>query len=159
MDEHQKLKSTDVQEREAAAEALSRMGPDAAHAAIGLVHACADVELVQRWAVAALEELGPPPTDSIGELTKLASSSDSLAAFWAITLLGRAGNVAKSSQGELAIILTESKVTSVRERAAWALGKIHATSPEAIAALKTAENSTDSRLSRLARLALREPQG
>ena len=57
-----------------------------------LVKACTDDESVQQWAVAALEELGPPPTESIGELTKLASSSDPLVAFWAITLLGRAGN-------------------------------------------------------------------
>jgi hypothetical protein len=45
------------------------------------------------------------------------------------------------------------------ERAAWALGKIHATSPDAVAALMTAERATDPRLSRLARLARREPQG
>ncbi len=118
MDEKQRLKSSDVREREAAAEALSQMGPDAAYAAVGLVGACADEESVQQWAVAALEELGPPPAESLGELTKLASSSDPLTAFWAITLLGRAGSIAKPSQDELAIILKDSKVESVRECAA-----------------------------------------
>jgi HEAT repeat protein len=156
MDERQKLQSEDLGEREAAAESLSQMGADAAAAAVELVMACADQESVQQWAVAALEELGPPPTDSIPQLTKLVSSNDPLTAYWAITLLGRAEDSATTCQDELATALNDSATPNVRERAAWALGKIHATSPIATAALEKAVNSDQPRLARLAKTALEQ---
>ena len=158
MDEQEKLHSADVLQREAAAESLSQMGQDAAPAAVELVNACADQETVRQWAVAALEDLGPPPIDSIQDLTKLVSSSDALAAYWAITLLGRAEEAATACQDELSAALNDSSAPSVRERAAWALGKIRASSPAATATLENAANSDQPRLARLAKNALGRPQ-
>ncbi len=156
--EQQRLQSPDVQQRAAAAEALSRMGPDAAFAAVELVNACAEEETVREWAVAALEELGPPTPEVLERLVALASSSDSLVAYWAITLLGRAGSAARFSQDELAAVLTTSTVISLRERAVWSLGKVDATSEVAIRALKNAADSSEARLSRLAKVALKQTQ-
>ncbi len=156
MDEQQRLQSPDVQQRAAATEALSRMGPDAAFAAVELVNACADEEIVREGAVAALEELGPPTPEVLPRLVPLVSSSDSLVAYWAITLLGRAGSAARFSQDELASLLTTSTVISLRERAAWALSKVDATSEVAILALENAAASSELRLSRLAKVALKQ---
>ena len=72
MDERAQLKSDDPKQRIVAAEALSRMGPDAAPAAVELVIACADHESVRDYAVAALEELGAPPPELVPPLPDLA---------------------------------------------------------------------------------------
>ena len=155
MNEQQKqLLSKDTQERAAAAEALSLMGPDAAFASVELVKACADEEAVSQWSVSALEELGPPPNESLSELATLASSDHPLVAYWAITLLGRSGDAALSSQDVLAAIVRRSSDMSVRQRAAWALGEMNTVSDAAIAALEEAAQSTDARLARLATASL-----
>ena len=154
MNELQRLQSQDIQEREAAAEALSLMGPDAAFAAVDLVKACADDESVSQWSVSALEELGPPPAESLSELTTLAAADHPLVAYWAITLLGRSGDAAHSSQEALAAILRSSADMSVRQRAAWALGEMNAASDAAIASLEEAAKSSDARLARLANASL-----
>lgn len=156
MDERQRLQSPDIQQRTAAAEALCQMGPDAAFAAVELVSACADDDTVRDAAVAALEELGPPTPEVLPSLVTLVSSSDPLVAYWAITLLGRAGVAAKFSQDELASVLTTSSVISLRERAAWSLSKIDASSESAIQALEYAAGSSEARLSRLAKAALKQ---
>ena len=88
MNEQQRLHSQDVQERAAAAEAFSLMGPEASFAATDLVQACGDDQMVAQWAVSALEELGPPPKESLADLSELARSGDSEVAYWAVTLLG-----------------------------------------------------------------------
>jgi HEAT repeat protein len=154
MDERERLRSDDVQERAAAAEALSLIGTDAAIASVELVKACADDESVSQWSVSALEELGPPPAEAIPELAALASAEHSLVAYWAITLLGRSGDAAQSSQEKLAAILRTSADMSVRQRAAWALGEIHAVSDAAITALQEAAESSDARLARMANASL-----
>ena len=71
----------------AAAEALARKGKDAQPAAAALVAAIrtADAPTLE-WCAAALEELGPPPTTQIDDLTKLAGDNSLDAAYWAITL-------------------------------------------------------------------------
>ena len=158
MDETEQLQSPDVQQRAAAAEALSLMGPDAGAAAVELVNACADQEAVREWAVAALEELGPPAAESLERLTALVHADNPLVAYWAITLLGRSESAARSSQDDLAAVLTTSTTINVRERAAWALGKIDANSPTATAALKEAASSSEARLSRIAKAALEQTQ-
>ena len=157
MNESQRLQSEDLQERTAAAEALSLMGPDAAFASVELVKACADEDAVKEWSVAALEELGPPPVESLEELATLASAKDSLVAYWAITLLGRSAEAAQSSQEQLANVLQASTEMSVRQRAAWALGEMRATSDGAITALEEAAKSSDPRLSRIAAASLEKP--
>ena len=154
MNEQQRLQSQDVQERAAAAEALSLMGPDAAFAAVNLVKACADDESVSQWAVSALEEMGPPPSGSLSELATLATSDQTLVAYWAITLLGRCGDAAQSSQETLAATLRTSTEMSVRQRAAWALGEMNAASATAIESLEEAAGSSDARLSRIANASL-----
>ena len=154
MDERQELQSPNIEQRIVAAEALSQMGPDAAFAAVELVNACADEETVRDWAVAALEELGPPPPESLEPLAALVSASDSLVAYWAITLLGRSGTTARFGEANLVAALTTSSEVSRRERAAWALGKIGADSAASMHALEQAAISSDARLSRLAKASL-----
>ncbi|TWU39212.1 HEAT repeat domain-containing protein [Novipirellula artificiosorum] len=155
------LKSLEQHQRAEAAEALAQMGPDAAPAAIELVEACADVEAIQTWSVAALEELGPPPPDQIHGIAELAGDANPLVAYWAITLLGRAEADAAAYQDVLIDAVRSCESIAVRQRAAWALGKIGAASKESIsenakAALKTATQSSDPRLARLAQTSLEQ---
>lgn len=157
MEELQQLQSDDPGVRAAAAESLAEMGPDAQPAATALVQACRDDECVQQWAVAALEQLGPPPENQIGALQALISSPDPVVAYWSITLLGRAGQASLACQDDLATALNEASDDSVRERAAWALGKIGATSAEAAKALTAAASpGQPPRLTRLATQSLEQ---
>lgn len=151
MDEQKDLRSPDLATRAAAAERLAQMGSDAAEAAVELLTACGDEAEVCEWAVAALEELGPPPVEMIDSIAKLASSNDPLTAYWALTLLGRSGSDANHCQDQVAATLTASADLSVQERAAWCLGKIGATSKSATAALAQASESANVRLARLAK--------
>lgn len=152
------LQSRDVAERAAAAESLCHAGQDAAPAILELVHASADDEAVSAWAVAALEELGPPPAELLEPLTNLASTSAAPAAYWAVTLLGRLGPAAIKSEQALAALLQDSQDAVVQERAAWALGAIGAKSAATIAALTRAAQSQTPRLARLAKASLEQVQ-
>ncbi len=127
-------------------------------AAVELVSACADDESVQRWAVAALEELGPPNLDALEPLSELVTSSNRLVAYWAVTLLGRLGPDAATSQDVLARVLSNSQDSAVQERVAWALGKIGSTTGGALTALQQATTSGNPRLVRLAQSALPSKQ-
>ncbi|MGI9469924.1 MAG: HEAT repeat domain-containing protein [Rubripirellula sp.] len=153
MEEQQKLHSSDLTERAEAAELLAQMGSDAVVAAVDLVQACGDEPEVRDWAVAALEELGPPLHSSLEPLQPLVSSQNPLVAYWAITLLGRAGHEAQACQDCIAKALS-SEDASVQERAAWALGKIGASSATSTEALKSAAESSNTRLSRIAAASL-----
>lgn len=118
------LRSGDPATRLDAAERICHMAEDAAPAAVDLVRACTDAdEQVREWVVAALEGLGAPPEASIPALAGLATSENPLAAYWAITLLGRAGQAAKSAVPAVTACL-QSKDEAVRRRAAWAIEKI-----------------------------------
>jgi HEAT repeat protein len=150
------LKSHDVSTRMAAAEHFSQAGEDAAFAALELVHACGDDESVNQFAIAALEDMGPPPADSKKALSAFLTSPESLVAYWAATLIGRLEETAKDCQADLAALLTSSADMAVRERAAWALGRVGADSESAIAALKEAARSGPARLQRLATAALEQ---
>ena len=149
-----RLESTNADERAAAAEKLCQTGESAATAAIPLVRACGDAdERVREWAVAALEDLGPPPADAIATLATLATRSVPLAAYWAVTLLGRAGQAAANTAGVLADCLASGD-TAVAQRAAWALGKLGPAAAVARERLHTAAQSADPRLASLASEAL-----
>lgn len=148
------LKSDDVATRAAAAEQLSQTGPDAADAAVELVEACGDDESVQQWAVAALEEMGPPSPEAASRLEPLVTDDHPLIGYWAATLLGRLGPAAADHQRGLAQGLQPSRDPAVRERSAWALGKIGVTDPEAIQALQAAAREDAPRLQKLANDAL-----
>ena len=149
------LGSPDPSVRSAAAQRLARYGEEAAPAAASLVRACADAEeQVREQAVAALEDLGPPPADAVGQLGDLVGHGDPLVAYWATTLLGRCGKAAASAVPALADCLASAADQAVRQRAAWALGKIGAPAISAREALKRAASGPDPRLSRLATEAL-----
>ncbi len=151
------LSSDDANAQAAAAEAIARLGTGAQPAAVALVEACGSADdAVREWCVAALEELGPPATAQIPRLTELARDARLDVAYWAITLLGRAGEAAAPAVPALADVLRDGEDTAVRERAAWALGKLGpaAADEAAVAALRDAAASDQPRLARLAKGAL-----
>ena len=150
------LHDSRVEVRAVAAEALCQLGQGASRAATELVKACADQEKVSHWAVAALEQLGPPPAETLAELEQLIGSRQELVAYWAVTLVGRLGTDAGSSAAALAAALTDSPHLCVNERAAWALGRVGDASPSVLAALQQASASKKPRLARLAARALED---
>lgn len=146
-----KLRSADADERAAAAEQLCHAGGAAAAAALDLVQACGDADdRVREWAVAALEDLGPPPAELTGQLIDLVADRDPLVAYWATTLLGRVGQDAATAVPALVKCLESAADLSVRQRAAWALGKIGPAATAARDALGRAAGDADPRLARLA---------
>lgn len=158
MDDQQRwrleLKNSDVEVRARAAENLCLAGSESVTAAVDLVAACGDVDDVQSWAAAALEDLGPPPMESVDSLEALINSPLPLVGYWAATLLGRLGQSASRSQVVLGNAVSDSPHLSIRERAAWALGKVGATEVSAVESLKRAAASDSPRLARLAARAL-----
>lgn len=143
-----------------AAEHLARAGDAAAPAAVPLVQACGDAdEQVREQAVAALEDLGTPPTTALTDLTTLARATDPLVAYWAITLLGRSGQDAAAAVTVLAGRLASADAPEVAQRAAWALGKFGPAAAPAADALRVAAGSADPRLARLAGEALAQVGG
>ena len=150
-----RLTDPDPAARLAAAEQLAQSGEAAAPAAALLVKACGDADdLVREQAVAALEELGPPPAAVIADLIPLVAATDPLSAYWAITLLGRSGQAAAAAVAALTEPLGAAAPPEVAQRAAWALGKIGPAAAAAANALRTAAASADPRLARLAGEAL-----
>jgi HEAT repeat protein len=154
------LSSSDASRQAAAAEALAHLGGDAQPAAAALVRACGNADsAVRDNSVAALEDLGPPPPGQIADLIQLSRDSSTDVAYWAITLLGRGGEQAVSSVPTLAQLLCSEADIAVRERAAWALGKIGPPAAAARPALRQAAASDSPRLSRLAKNALEALDG
>jgi len=150
-----RLTDPDPAARLAAAEQLARAGEEAAQGAVPLVKACGDAdEQVREQAVAALEELGPPPSAAIADLIPLVAATGPLTAYWAITLLGRSGQAAAAAVAALTERLGPPAPPEVAQRAAWALGKIGPAAAAAASALRTAAASADPRLARLAAEAL-----
>jgi len=149
------LSAADAATRADAAERLCRAGLDAVPAAVPLVKACGDADdQVREWAVAALEELGPPPPDAIAELTPLVGGGNPLVAYWATTLLGRSGHAAAAATTALAARLDSAGDPAVAERVAWALGRIGPGAAAARPALERAASASGPRLARLAQEAL-----
>jgi HEAT repeat protein len=149
------LVAGDADRRAEAAEALCRAGAAASAAVVPLVRACGDEDdRVREWAVAALEDIGPPPDGLSAQLAELVASTDALVAYWAATLLGRSGRNAASAVTALAGCLASSADVSVRQRAAWALGKVGPAARAARDALQKAAADADPRVARLAREAV-----
>jgi len=149
------LSSGDLAHQVAAAETLARLGTNAQPAAVALVEACGTSdESLRQWTSAALEDLGPPSPGQIAPLIKLARDPSTEVAYWAITLLGRAGDAAPSAVATLVEVLRNSSEITLRERSAWALGKMGSVAQPALPALREAAATTQPRLSRLARNAL-----
>ncbi len=151
------LEAPEEAARSEAAEKLTRLGPDAQAAAVPLVRACGDPsESVSEWAVAALEELGQPRSADVEALASLASDGNPDVAYWAVTLLGRLQQEAAPAVDALVAVLCEAAETSVRQRAAWALGKIGPPAATALEALRQAATAEDPRLARLAQRAIEQ---
>jgi len=84
------LNSDNRAHRVRAAEEFSRLGSEAAPAAVALVEACGDEsEEVREYVMAALEELGPPGREAIEPLVALLPHPTADTGYWAATLLGR----------------------------------------------------------------------
>ncbi len=154
------LSDADPAKRAQAAEELSRLGPQVAPVAVVLVQACGDEsEEVREYAVAALEEMGSPAIEDIEMLAALLSDSKADVGYWAATLLGRLEADAASVVPALATAVSGAGDGVVRQRAAWALGRIGPSAAPALDALKEAAASGDPRLARLAQQAIRQIGG
>ena len=145
------LVADDVTRRRAAAEALAG---NAASAILPLVEACGDAdEQVQESANAALEECGPPPLEVAPQLAALLPHPGPIG-YWAATLLGRLQADAADWASGLAEAVGNNRDASVRQRAAWALGRIGPPASAAVPALEAASHDADARLARLSAEAL-----
>jgi HEAT repeat protein len=149
------LEGTDTAQQTAAATELATLGHAAQPAAVALVRTIGipDEEVLEAC-TAALEDVGPPAPDQIKPLAELAGDCTSDVAYWAVTLLGRAGNAAAAAVPKLIQVLESDADLPVRERAAWALGEIGPAAQVAAPALRVAVDSGDARLARLAKQAL-----
>lgn len=154
----QQLASSDPTAARAAAEELMLLGEEAQPAAVALTKATGHADDETRaFAVSAVEELGQPATNDVDALVRLLTAEQSDTGYWAATLLGRLGEDAAEATAQLAAtVADEQRALAVRERAAWALGRIGASASAAVATLETAAGSGDSRLARLAGEALEE---
>jgi HEAT repeat protein len=149
------LEGTDTAQQTAAATELAALGHAAQGAAVALVRTIGiPHEEVLEACTAALEEVGPPAAEQIKPLAGLAGDCSSDVAYWAVTLLGRAGNVAAAAVPNLIHVVEGDADLPVRERAAWALGEIGPAAKAATPALRVAADSSDARLARLAKKAL-----
>lgn len=150
------LGAATAEERCRAAEELARLGEEGRAAAVALVRACGDAEEnVREAAVAALEGLGAPQADDVPKLGTLLAAPAPDVGYWAATLLGRLEADASAAAPELAAAVDQAE-QAVRERAAWALGKIGPPAKAAQAALQKASASDRPRLARLATEALQQ---
>ncbi len=149
------LEGADPAQQTDAATQLAALGPMAQPAAVALVRTiCIPHEELLEACTAALEDIGPPSAEQIGPLTQLASDCSSDVAYWSVTLLGRAGPAAAAAVPDLIRVLQSDADLPVRERVAWTLGEIGTAAKSAAPALTNAAQSTDARLSRLAKKSL-----
>ena len=148
------LQSSNATQRQTAAEKLSQLGTDAAPAAVVLVEACGRSDDTRESVVATLEELGPPPAADVAKLAELLRDPSLDVAYWAATLLGRLEGAAAPAVGNLAQALAGHAELAVRQRAAWALGKVGPMAAGARGPLEIAAASPNARLAALARTAL-----
>lgn len=147
-------------ERIVAAEALARLGEGARPAAVALVNALElEDDALRDWLVAALEGLGAPSVDDAPTLAALVQKPALDLAYWAVTLLGRLESQAAPAVPQLAEALASHPEPAVRERAAWALGKIGPAAHAARASLEAAAKGGNARLARLAGEALSQIGG
>jgi HEAT repeat protein len=152
------LNSADLAARQQAAEQLVQLGEEAQVAAVPLVEACGGEATLRDAAAAALESLGPPPDKDVEALARLLARPQLDVAYWAATLLGRLQDGAEPAVAALAEALNHHPELAVRERAAWALGKIGPAAAAAHEALQAAAASSQTRLAHLAKDALQTTQ-
>jgi HEAT repeat protein len=154
------LQSINVDQRIAAAEAISYLAEEARPIAVPLVCAVGDEnEEVREQVNSMLEELGPPDAADAEPLADLLDDQNQDVGYWAATLLGRLGSDAAKTVQQLANTLNSQAALQVRERAAWALGKIGPPAVSAVGVLRKAADSDDARLARLASASLDQISG
>lgn len=141
------LRRGSLDDRRAAAELCAQLGEEARAAAVPLVEACGDLEEVNQWAVAALEDLGPPAADDLAELTRLLQSPHELVVYWALTLIGRLGAQATPALPAIAELLVESSSRTVRQRAIWVLEQMGPAAHSAAPTLRAISAAKDPILS------------
>jgi HEAT repeat protein len=152
------LNSSGAAERRHAAEQLS-LDPDPA-AAVSLVRACGDVdEQVREWAIGALEQMGAPDVADAVALAELLAAEQGAVRYWSATLLGRLGEQAGAAVKPLIGAVDADADAAVRQRAAWALGRMGRVAAPAKESLTRAASSGDVRLARLAKEALQNLGG
>ncbi len=148
------------EERLASAEALARLGVEASPAAIAIVQALEfEDDGLRDWLVAALEDLGAPATADAPALAALITKPALDPAYWAATLLGRLESQAAPAVPQITEALDKHAESTVRERAAWALGKIGSAAAGARSSLEAAAKGGNPRLARLASEALSQIGG
>ena len=155
----QMLHAADSADRKRAAQSLASLGDQAQAAAVPLVRSCGDPdESVREWSVAALEKIAAPDPADVQSLISLVDAESQDVAFWAVTLLGRLDEAPAAGVEALARSLADSRHLAVRQRAAWALGRIGSPAAAAVADLESATGAADSRLARLARRSIKQIQ-
>ena len=149
------LASDDQAMRRQAAELLSQNVDVAVDVATALVqHVGDDDRVVAEYCVATLEELGPPPASQLDDLACLASAENTDVAYWAVTLIGRCGVAAVGQAQLLGELVASDAATNVRERAAWALGRIGPAASAALPQLESAARASPESLARAVAKAL-----
>ena len=123
----EQLTTDDLAAQIVAAETLAGLAEEAQPAIVALVEHCgSDDEDLCNWCTSALESVGPPSAEQIDQLIPLVSSANTNTAFWAATLLGRAGTLAEPATSALTQRSSDASMPEVQKRAAWALEKIRA---------------------------------
>ncbi len=123
--------------------------PDLAKTNLRTIFTCFDQgdESLLNWVTEALENCGAPMDEDVEWLSDELNSKNSDVAYWASTLLGRAGKAASASLKRLAsLVASDQSDANVRARAAWAIGRIGIETPESKASLELAAHSDSPRL-------------
>ena len=156
-----RLRSPDADTRLEAAEALCALGEQAREAALALIISAADSdERVREAAHGALEEISDPPAVLSSELATALGHENPASAYWAATLRGRMGPEAGGQVTALASVVSDlSAPAEVRQRAAWALGRIGPAARDALPVLKQLQTESDTRLVRLIDDAIESMEG
>ncbi|MEM6799563.1 MAG: HEAT repeat domain-containing protein [Planctomycetota bacterium] len=146
------LLNSDPEGRQAAAQTLASLGEEAAPAAVTLARFAADADIGE-WCVAALEEIGAPPSGDVGRLAELLPSADAASGYWSATLLGRLGPAAVEAVPALTDAASNA-AEEVADRAVLALGKIGPAAASSLPALQALQASDRPRTARLAKQAI-----
>lgn len=118
------LQQDDLPLQVSAAESLAGLAEAAQPAIVALVqYSGSPNEDLCNWCTSALESVGVPTAEQIEDLTLLVHSASDNVAFWAATMLGRAGALATSALPALEQRAGDAS-PEVQKRAAWALKQI-----------------------------------
>lgn len=154
------LSGNDPEMQRKAAELLSQHADAAVEVAVDLVRHVGDKDrVVAEHCVSTLEELGPPAASQLEYLGKLAANENLDVAYWAITLIGRSGVAGAEQSALLGDVVASDARPAVRERAAWALGRIGPAAAAAISQLEACVEAEPESVARAVSKALESIQG